>query len=158
MRLIFKQRLFSWFDSYDIFDENGSPIFSVAGRLSWGHRLEISDAAGSYLGMVKEELFHFLPCFQLWNAECCIGNVRREFSFFHPVYHLDYQGWRVEGDFMAWDYDVTDASGRAVAHLSKELFHLTDTYVLEIAEAQDALLVLMIALAIDAANCSSQGG
>ena len=59
---------------------------------------------------------------------------------------------------MAWDYDVTDASGRAVAHLSKELFHLTDTYVLEIAEAQDALLVLMIALAIDAANCSSQGG
>ena len=26
MKLLFKQRFFSWFDSYDIFDENGNRI------------------------------------------------------------------------------------------------------------------------------------
>ena len=37
MRLLFKQRLFSWFDSYDIYDEDGNTVYTVKGQLSWGH-------------------------------------------------------------------------------------------------------------------------
>lgn len=37
---------------------------------------------------------------------------------------------------------------------SKELFHVTDTYVLDIRQQGHALLCLMIVLAIDAAKCS----
>ena len=29
MRLLFKQRFFSWFDSYDIYDDNGATVFTV---------------------------------------------------------------------------------------------------------------------------------
>ena len=29
MRLLFKQRFFSWFDSYDIYHEDGSIAFTV---------------------------------------------------------------------------------------------------------------------------------
>ena len=38
MKLYFKQRMFSWFDSYDIYhmDENGAVAFTVEGKLSWG--------------------------------------------------------------------------------------------------------------------------
>ena len=36
MKLWFKQRMFSWFDSYDIYDENGQTMFVVKGALSWG--------------------------------------------------------------------------------------------------------------------------
>ena len=36
MRLLFKQRFFSWFDSYDIYDEEGRTVFTVQGRLAWG--------------------------------------------------------------------------------------------------------------------------
>ncbi len=35
MKLLFKQRLFSWFDSYDIYDEYGNVIYTVKGELSW---------------------------------------------------------------------------------------------------------------------------
>ena len=35
MRMYFKQRLFSWFDSYDIFDEEGNTLYVVKGQLSW---------------------------------------------------------------------------------------------------------------------------
>ena len=28
MRLLFKQRFFSWFDSYDIYDEDGNTVFT----------------------------------------------------------------------------------------------------------------------------------
>ena len=46
MRLLFQQRLFSWFDSYDIYDEEGRTVYTVEGKLSWGHRLEIYGPAG----------------------------------------------------------------------------------------------------------------
>ena len=33
MKLYFKQRFFSWFDSYDIYAEDGSVLFTVEGQL-----------------------------------------------------------------------------------------------------------------------------
>ena len=44
LKLLFKQRLFSWFDSYDIYDETGNTVYVVKGQLSWGHKLVIYDA------------------------------------------------------------------------------------------------------------------
>ena len=41
-----------------------------------------------------------------------------------------------------------------MATVSKELFHWTDTYVIDVVEEQDALYALMIVLAIDAEKCS----
>lgn len=54
MRLLFRQRMFSWFDSYDIYDENGNTVYVVKGQLSWGHLLNIYDAYESKLGYVQE--------------------------------------------------------------------------------------------------------
>ena len=51
MKLLFKQRFFSWFDSYDIYDEDGNTVFTVEGKLAWGHCLHILNAAGEHIGM-----------------------------------------------------------------------------------------------------------
>ena len=66
---------------------------------------------------------------------------------------LDCQGWRVEGDWLEWDYRVTDSQGRLVMTASKELAW-TDTYQIQVERPEDALLCLMIVLAIDAEKCS----
>ena len=55
MRMYFKQRLFSWFDSYDIYDEQGNTIYVVKGQLSWGHCLKIFDPWGNEVGTVKKK-------------------------------------------------------------------------------------------------------
>lgn len=34
MKLLFRQRIFSWFDSYDIYDEWGNTVYTVRGQLS----------------------------------------------------------------------------------------------------------------------------
>ena len=52
MKMLFKQRLFSWFDSYDIYDESGNTLYTVKGQLSWGHCLKIFGASGEELGTV----------------------------------------------------------------------------------------------------------
>lgn len=153
MKLLFKQRAFTWFDSYDIFDEAGNTVYTVQGRLAWGHRLEISDAAGNYLGQVRQEVLTFRPRFSLFIGENCVGQLRKEFALFKPVFTLDCNGWEIEGNFWEWDYRVTEDS-RIVMTVSKELFHWTDTYQMDIADPRDALLCLMIVLAIDAEKCS----
>lgn len=154
MRLLFKQRFFSWLDSYDIYHEDGSVAYTVEGKLSWGHKLVICSPDGDEIGTVREEVLTFLPRFALYLGEREIGAVRRELTLFRPSYTLDCMGWQIDGDFMQWDYTVRDAQGGLVATISKELFHWTDTYVLDVQDPSNALYVLMIALAIDAAQCS----
>lgn len=154
MKLLFKQRFFSWFDSYDIFDEGGQVVYTVQGQLSWGHCLHIYDAAGQHIGTVKERVFTFLPRFECYVGDSYMGSVCKEFSFFRPKFVLDCNGWNMEGDFMEWDYRIVDAGGNYIASIGKELFNFTDTYSLTITDPNHALLVLMLALAIDAEKCS----
>lgn len=156
MRLILKQRFFSWFDSYDICNENGEAVFTVHGKPSWGHRLEICDASGHYLGRVQEEVFSLLPRFRLYlgKEEAPAGEIRKEFTLFRPRYTLDCRGWTVEGNWLEWEYTVSNSS-QAIMEVHKEVFRLTDTYILDILDDTQALLCVMIVLAIDAANCSN---
>ncbi len=154
MRLLFKQRMFAWFDSYDIYREDGSVAYTVKGEPAWGHSLRIFDAQGNEAGQVKQKIFTFLPKFDLYCAGRQIGKVCKKWSWLHPKYYFESNGWTVEGTFTEWDYQILDAKGELVAKVSKELWNWTDTYVLDIREESNALLVLMFTLAIDAEKCS----
>lgn len=154
MRMYFKQRLFSWFDSYDIYDEQGNTLYSVRGQLSWGHCLKIFDASENEVGTVKERIFTFLPKFEIYLGDNYLGCIKKELTFFKPQYDIDYNGWHIDGSFMEWDYNITDSYGYNVASISKEIMHLTDQYVIDVADEQDALIALMFVLAIDAEKCS----
>ena len=69
MQLYLKQRIFTWFDSFDIYHEDGSVAYTVQGQLSWGHKLEVLDAEGRYLGMVRERALTFLPQFEMYQGD-----------------------------------------------------------------------------------------
>ena len=154
MKLLFKQRFFSWFDSYDIYDESGATLFTVEGQLSWGHTLHINDSKGQHIATLKQRLFTFLPKFDLYIGEDLVGTITKEFTFFTPAFDIDFNGWHVEGRFMEWDYDILNKFGDRVASISKELFNWTDTYVIDVFDPDDALYALMVVLAIDAEKCS----
>lgn len=78
MKLLFKQRLFSWFDSYDIYDESGKAVYTVEGKLSWGHCMKIYDAYGNELGMIQEKIFTFLPKFEIYLNDKYVGCISKE--------------------------------------------------------------------------------
>lgn len=154
MKLLFKQRFFSWLDSYDIFDERGETMFTVEGKLAWGHTLHILDRRGEHIGTVKERIITLLPKFELYVHDEYVGCISKELTLFRPAFDIDFNGWHVEGSFMEWDYSVIDGSGRQIAQVSKEIFNLTDTYSIEVFDSADALCALMLVLAIDAEKCS----
>ena len=107
MRLLIKQRVFSWTDSYDVYDENENPKYFVKAEFfSLGHQLHVYDRNNHELGVIRQRLLTFLPAFEIEIGGRVRGEIRKQFSFFKPRYEIDYNGWRVEGDFLGWDYDV----------------------------------------------------
>ena len=154
MKLLIKQRVFSWSDSYDIYDENGNKKYFVKAEFwSLGHRLHVYDVYDREIGMIKQRLFSFMPIFDIEVDGKVLGSIQKKFTFFKPRYEIDFNGWRVEGNFMGWDDDVY-AGCSAVIHISKELFQWGDTYVIDFDRAEDELMGLMLVIAIDAANCT----
>ena len=86
MRLLFRQRFFSWFDSYDIYNDNEETVYTVKGQLSIGHCLTIYDANNNRIGMVQEKFLTFLPKFEIYEYDLqnnCryIGQIRRNLLF-----------------------------------------------------------------------------
>ena len=156
MKLLFKQRFFSWFDSYDVYNEAGETVYTVKGELAWGHLLRIYDAGGNEVGTVKEKVLTWLPKFEMYLGEQYIGCIIKEFTFFTPKFNIDCNGWQVEGDWFEWDYTILDGSGQSIASVSMELWNWTDTYMIDVYNPQDALCALMLVLAIDAEKCSRQ--
>ncbi len=154
MRLRFKQRFFSWLDSYDIYTEDGEVAYTVKGQLAWGHKLKIFDASGSEVGTVQQVVLTFLPKFEMYQGENYLGCIKKELTFFKPKFTIDCNGWQMEGNFFEWDYTILDGSGNTVATVTKEVWNWTDTYALDIVNPADALQVLMLVLAIDAEKCS----
>jgi uncharacterized protein YxjI len=154
MKLLFKQRFFSWFDSYDIYGEDGETVYTVEGQLSWGHCLHILNTAGEHIATVQQKVLTFLPKFELYLQEQYIGCISKELTLFHPAYDIDCNGWHIEGDFLEWDYSILNAQGDRIAVVTKEPWNWTDTYVIDVADPQDVLCALMLVLAIDAEKCS----
>ena len=100
MKMYFKQRFFSWFDSYDIYDEQGNTLYIVKGQLAWGHCLKIFDRTGNEVGTVKERILTFLPKFEIYLGDQYLGCIKKEFTLFKPQFTIDYNGWQIQGNFI----------------------------------------------------------
>ncbi|MDE6029436.1 MAG: LURP-one-related family protein [Clostridiales bacterium] len=157
MKLCIKQKIFSWFDGYNVYDENDNIVYKVEGRLAWGHKLVIYDANGAEIGMVKEAVITWLPKFNLYERGNYIGDIKKKISLFRPKYEIGHKDWTATGDFVEWNYEINSPNG-CVATIYKQLLHLTDTYVIDVNDPADALCCLMFAIAIDAEKCSRSRG
>lgn len=156
MRLLIKQRVFSWSDTYDVYDENENVKYFVKAEfLSLGHRLHIYDSWQNEVGVIKERLLTLLPAFDIEVNGIVQGCIEKKFTLFKPKYEVAFNGWRVEGDFLGFEYDVYSGCN-SVVHITKEWLHWGDTYVIDIANPADELMGLLLVIAIDAANCTEK--
>lgn len=155
MQLCIRQRVFSWTDSYDVYDETGEARYEVRAEFfSLSHRIHVYDKrTGREAGSIHEKLFTLLPQFEIVIDGRVQGVIRKAFTFLRPRYEVDFRGWDVEGDFLGWDYRVSQG-GMTVMSISKEIFNWSDTYVLRYGNPANEMPGLLLVLAIDAANCS----
>lgn len=154
MRLCIKQRVFSWTDSYDVYDENGvARYFVQAEFLTLGHQIHVYEKqTGREVGSIHQRLLTFLPTFDIIVDGQSQGCVSKQFSLFTPRYEVDFRGWDVEGDLLGWDYSVYQGS-LEIMNISKQWLSWGDTYTLQYSNPAHEMPGLLLVLAIDAANC-----
>ena len=154
MLLKFKQR-FTILDSYNIYDEYNNLYFKVDGKLALSHKFNVYDRNGELLAILRQRIITFLPKFDIYDAsENFIGTISKKISFLFPKLEIDMNGWKIEGDFMHWEYLITK-NGQTIATISKKLFRIMDTYTIEV-DQENALCALLVVIAIDAIICSSK--
>ena len=88
MRLLFRQRMFSWFDSYDVYDEAGNTVFTVQGHLDWGHRLHIHDSYGNHIATVRQRVLTMLSKLEFFIGGEKLGELHRKLTLFRPQYEI----------------------------------------------------------------------
>ena len=158
MELHIRQRIFSWGDSYDVFDDSGEARYEVRSAFfSLGHQIHVydkqADEGRDEVGSIRQKLFTLMPTFEIEIGGRVIGTVRKKFTLLRQNYEVDYRGWDVEGDFLGWDYKVVQ-SHREVLSITKEIWNWSDTYTLRFRDPADEIPGLLLVLDIDAANCS----
>ena len=66
MRLLIKQRVFAWGDTYDVYDEAGNVKYVVKAEIfALGHRLHVYDASGKEVGQISQKLLTLVPRFEI---------------------------------------------------------------------------------------------
>lgn len=155
MELLIKQRVFSWTDSYDVYDETGlAKYFVKAQFFSLGHQIHVYDKrTGEEVGSIHQKLFTLLPTFEIRQKGRILGTIRKKFTIFSQNYLVDYRNWDVEGDFLGWDYRVFQ-NDMPVLAITKEWLTWGDTYRIQYLNPEDELAGLLLVIAIDAANCT----
>jgi uncharacterized protein YxjI len=154
MKLYIKQKVFSWREKFAVRDEYGQERWFAQGEVfTWGRKLHIYDAQGVEVAFIRQKVFSFLPRYFIEIGGDVYALVR-EFTFLKPRFRLEKTNWTMSGDFWAHEYEIADGSER-VMRMSKHWFTWGDSYELDIFRAENELLSLCVALAVDGMNADA---
>jgi uncharacterized protein YxjI len=153
---LIRERFFRLGEDSEITDEQGRPVLHVDGKvLSLRNRLVIRDPEGREVAQVHRKLAALRPTYRVTVGGEDAAEVRKR--LFTPLgdrFTIDVPGpddLEMAGDL--FDHEFTIRRGdQVVATVSKRWFSMRDTYAVDVASGQDALLILASVLALDLAE------
>lgn len=153
MKLYLKQRAFAWTDSFYVYDENEQPVYEAKADM-WAltHRIRLYQN-GEEVAVVHQKLSWLMNRIELWIRGELVATLIQKMRFFGSSYSLDAYDWQIEGNIGSYEYVVSDGCHNVIMQIHRKLFSFTDSYCLEINHDENELICLLIAIAIDAANC-----
>lgn len=153
MRYVMRQKLFCLGDDYTVTDENGAQRFIVDGAVfTIRDSTSFRDLAGNELCHIRRRLLSLGPTYEIERNGRITSVSKHLFTLFKCRFTVDVPGpndLEVAGNLTDHEYSFTDTNGRMVATVSKRWFTLADTYGVEVADGQDAVLILAATVVID---------
>jgi uncharacterized protein YxjI len=152
---VIRERFFSIGDDFDVLDEHGTKLFHVDGKaLSLRNKVVIEDLDGRELASVHRHLVSLRPTYEITIGGETAAEVRKKlFTPFRERFTIDVPGpddLEMRGDLLDHEYTI-ERGGAEVAAVSKRWLTIRDTYAVQIAAGQDALLIICSVLALDLA-------
>ncbi|UQU64414.1 LURP-one-related family protein [Couchioplanes caeruleus] len=152
---VIRERFFAFGDDFDVLDEHGTKLFRVDGKVfSARDKVVIEDPAGVEVASVHRHLVALRPTYEIRIGGEKAAEVRKKlFTPFRDRFTIDVPGpddLTMKGDLLDHEY-VIERGGRDVAAVSKRWLTIRDTYAVQVAAGEDALLVIAAVLALDLA-------
>lgn len=149
MILTFKQKALTFLGKYKVYDQDNNEVYDVKGKFTIPKKFVVYDAQGNELGAVKGKLIDFFPTFRIFKGGKEVGRIKKGIKIFGDKFKINFNNWRVDGDLFGWNYTVEDENKNIIATLSKHVINLFDVYTLNINNPENALDVMLLAIAID---------
>ena len=90
MRLLIKQKVFSWRDKFAIKDENGNDRYYAEGEVfSWAKKLHIFDLSGREVAYIEQKVWSWMPKYYIFRNGSPVTLIRKEISFANCNNKLD---------------------------------------------------------------------
>lgn len=150
-----REKLLSIGDDSWIDDEAGEHVFKVNGKaLRVRKTLIFEDLDGHELCKIQERKLRVKDSMEIEGPsgdrvamvkKAMVTPLRARFD----VKVEDGPDLRVQGNIVDHEYEI-EADGTKIAEISKRWFRVRDTYGIEIAPGQDDIVVLAVAVAVDA--------
>jgi len=150
-KLYIKQKVFSFGDKYNIYNEEGQPVFTVEGEVfTFGARIHMYDATGNEIYFIQQKLFRFLPEYHIFCGNKLVAVLNKEFSFFTPRLSIqsEFGDYTFEGNLFGMDFSIL-RDGILVGELHKAWLSWGDSYELIINNENDVPLFCAFTIAID---------
>jgi uncharacterized protein YxjI len=130
---------------FAITDTAGTPRFEVTGRFSFTQKLTVQDMAGTEVAVISRPRFSA-------RYEIVAGGqpaTVRARGFFRQRFEIDSASGRLEarGNFSGRHYSVTRGGAQAAA--VTQLRTLRERFAIEVADAEDPVLMLAVVLVIE---------
>lgn len=154
MRFVLKERIFSLRESYYIRTEEGNDFLEVTGRLiSLRDKLTLRDRQGNVAATLTKHLIALRPTYTIARPGEPDATVKKDFiNILREGFSVDMAGGlpdlRIQGDIFDHNYTMT-REGVIVAEVAKKWISLRDSYVVDVTDGEDAVLLLACAIVVD---------
>lgn len=154
MRFIVKERIFSLRESYYIRNEQGDNLLEVSGRLiGIRDKLTLRDLQSNVVATISKHLIALRPTYTIARPGQPDATLKKDFiNILREGFSVDLEGdsddLRVQGDIFEHSYSIS-RQGATVAQVSKKWISLRDSYMVDVAEGEDVVLLLACALVVD---------
>ena len=152
MKYYIKQKFLSVGDDFEVFDESGKQVYYFDGKvLAIGRKTIVLDGAGAQVALIRKKLLSFRPTFIVWSDGVELAKIFKKRLSFRKTFIIDVPGpddITVVGKLIEHDYSFY-RNNYKIAEVSKKWFRGSDTYGVEIIDANDALLILSCMVVID---------
>lgn len=149
-----REQLISFGDDFYIRNSMGQPVFHVDGKmLRIRKTLYFKDMRGDPLLEIQEKFLHVRDTMKIERNGQTVASVHS--ALISPIrdrYTIKLPGrpdMEAQGNFVDHAYEIRQG-GQRIAEVSKSWFRVADTYGVEVAPAQDDILILAITVCIDA--------
>jgi uncharacterized protein YxjI len=153
MKFIVRQKIFSLGDSFTITDETGNGVYIVKSKLlTIGKKLRIYDLMENELCYIEQRLFRLMPEYNIFFGGEHVANIKKRFALLKNDFDITGEAghFQVEGNIFAYNFNILK-DGITLAFITKQFLQFTDTYLIDIEDSKNQLLLLAFVIVMDMA-------